>query len=199
MTSPAPIAPASLPRLIVPRRFSDSRGWFCETFNARRLFEQEGIAAGFVQDNQSYSARRGTVRGLHFQVPPHAQGKLVRAVRGRIFDVAVDIRRGSPTFGAFVAAELTADKGEQLWVPVGFAHGFCTLEDGCEVAYKVTDYYAPDCEGGIAFDDPEIGIAWPVERAAISLSDKDMRYPGLAGFDSPFAYDGVPLGALEPA
>ncbi|MDC7790055.1 dTDP-4-dehydrorhamnose 3,5-epimerase, partial [Rhodoplanes tepidamans] len=189
----------SLPRLIVPRRFSDSRGWFCETFNARRLLDQEGIAAGFVQDNQSYSAKRGTVRGLHFQVPPHAQGKLVRAVRGRIYDVAVDIRRGSPTFGRFVAAELTAETGGQLWVPVGFAHGFCTLDDDVEVAYKVTDFYAPECEGGIAFDDPDIGIPWPVARDLVSLSDKDTRYPRLAAFESPFAYDGVPLAALAPA
>ena len=190
---------APLPLRIVPRRFSDDRGWFCETYNARRLAGEAGIAAVFVQDNQSYSARRGTVRGLHFQVPPHGQGKLVRVLRGRIWDVAVDIRRGSPTFGQFVAAELTAERGEQLWVPVGFAHGFCTLEDDCDVAYKVTDYYAPACEGGIAFDDPEIGIAWPVGRDAVSLSDKDARYPRLAAFESPFAYDGVPLAALAPA
>ena len=189
----------TLPCLIVPRRFSDARGWFCETFSARRVAEQHGITASFVQDNQSFSAKRGTVRGLHFQVPPHGQGKLVRVLRGRIWDVAVDIRRGSPTYGAYVAAELTAETGEQLWIPVGFAHGFCTLEDGCDVAYKVTDYYAPACEGGIAFDDPGIGIPWPVERAAVSLSDKDTRYPRLAAFDSPFAYDGVPLGGLVPA
>ncbi|RAI37466.1 dTDP-4-dehydrorhamnose 3,5-epimerase, partial [Rhodoplanes roseus] len=147
----------------------------------------------------SYSARRGTVRGLHFQVPPHGQGKLVRVLRGRIYDVAVDIRRGSPTFGRFVAAELTAERGEQLWIPVGFAHGFCTLDDDCDVAYKVTDFYAPACEGGIAFDDPQIGIPWPVERADVSLSDKDTTYPRLAAFESPFAYDGEPLRALGPA
>lgn len=200
MTTPASPAadpasafpPPSHPRLVVPRRFADQRGWFSETWNAARLAGQ-GLDVAFVQDNQSWSARRGTIRGLHFQAPPHAQGKLVRAVRGRILDVAVDIRRGSPTYGRFVAVELTAAGGEQLWVPVGYAHGFCTLEDDCEVAYKVTDVYAPACEGGLAFDDPALAIPWPVAPCEASLSDKDTKYGGIAGFESPFAYDGVPL------
>ncbi|NVO15243.1 MAG: dTDP-4-dehydrorhamnose 3,5-epimerase [Rhodoplanes sp.] len=185
---------ARLPRLIVPRRFPDQRGWFSETWNARRL-AADGLAIDFVQDNQSYSAQRGTIRGLHFQAPPHAQGKLVRTLRGRIYDVAVDIRRGSPTYGQFVGAELTAENGHQLWIPVGFAHGFCTLDDDVDVAYKVTDYYAPECEGGLRFDDPDIGIPWPLDGAAC-VSDKDAVLPGLRGFESPFDCDGVPLRAL---
>lgn len=186
-----------LPRLIVPRRFADQRGWFCETYNARRLAEQDGVTAIFVQDNESWSAARGTIRGLHLQIPPHAQGKLVRAVRGRVYDVAVDVRRGSPTYGRFVGAELSAENGVHLWVPVGFAHGFCTLEDDVSVAYKVTDFYAPECERGIRFDDSEIGIDWPVAAGTACLSEKDTRYPGLAGFNTPFDYDGVPLAPLD--
>lgn len=192
----APEDEGRLPCLVVPRRFQDARGWFSETYNARRLAEQHGIVVSFVQDNQSWSAKRGTIRGLHFQAPPHAQGKLVSAAKGAILDVAVDIRRGSPTFGRYVAAELTADNGRQLWIPAGFAHGFCTLTDDVVVAYKVTDFYAPETEGGIRFDDPTIAVDWPVPAGEACLSDKDTRYPALDGFASPFAYDGAPLRPL---
>lgn len=192
-------APASavcvIPRLIVPRRFHDPRGWLSETYS-ERAFTAFGLTCRFVQDNQSYSARRGTIRGLHLQVPPRAQAKLVRVVRGRILDLAVDVRRGSPTYGQFVSAELSADNGHQLFVPAGFAHGFCTLDDDVEVVYKVSDFYAPDCERGLRWDDPAIGIPWPVAAAGASVSDKDAMLPLLADWTSPFEYDGVPLGPL---
>lgn len=178
--------------LLKPRRFGDDRGWFSETYS-RRAAEAAGIADEFVQDNHSLSRPAGTIRGLHFQTPPHGQGKLVRCTRGRIMDYAVDIRRGSPTYGRHVAAELTAENGHQLWVPVGFAHAFCTLEPDCEVVYKVTDYYAPQNDGGLRWDDPEIGIAWPLPASGPVLSEKDTKLPTLAEFDSPFAYDGEPL------
>lgn len=192
----APHAGSELPRLIVPQRFADSRGWFCETFNARRLAAL-GLAVDFVQDNESWSARRGTVRGLHLQAPPHAQAKLVRAVRGRIYDVAVDVRRGSPTYGRFVGAELSAENGRQLFVPVGFAHGFCTLDDDVLVAYKVSGFYDRASEGGIRFDDAEIGIPWPLPEEGACVSDKDALLPALRDWVSPFDYDGVPLTALD--
>jgi dTDP-4-dehydrorhamnose 3,5-epimerase len=160
--------------LVVPRRFSDSRGYLCETFRDDR-FAAVGIPGPFVQENQSFSRATGTVRGLHFQIPPSPQGKLVRCLRGAIYDVAVDIRRGSPTYGRHVEAVLSSADGEQLWVPVGFAHGFCTLEPDCEVAYKVTGYYDPKCERGIAFDDPDLNIPWPVAPQDAILSDKDRR------------------------
>ncbi|MTW17282.1 dTDP-4-dehydrorhamnose 3,5-epimerase [Rhodoplanes serenus] len=185
------------PRLIDRRKFGDARGWFCETWNARRLAEEHGITVAFVQDNLSWSAKRGTVRGLHFQAPPHSQVKLVAVVKGRILDVAVDIRRGSPTYGRSVAIELSAENGRQLYVPAGFAHGFCTLEDDVHVAYKVSDFHAPVSGGGLRFDD--LAIAWPVPREAVCLSDKDTRYPALADLKSPFVYDGVPLAPLAPA
>lgn len=178
--------------LLKPKRHGDARGWFAETYSRRALAER-GIGEEFVQDNHSLSRPAGTLRGLHFQTPPHGQGKLVRCLAGRIMDYAVDIRAGSPTYGRWVATELTAENGHQLYVPVGFAHAFLTLEPDCEVAYKVTDYYAPECDGGIAFDDPDIGIDWPVPAAALVLSDKDTRLPRLAQFDSPFPYDGTPL------
>lgn len=155
-----------------------------------------GIDARFVQDNQSFSAFEGTIRGLHFQRPPHAQAKLVRCVRGSIMDYAVDVRRGSPTYGQHVAAKLTAEGGEQLFVPVGFAHGFVTLEPDVEIAYKVTDVYAPDCDGGIVWNDPAIAIDWPLPPSGAVLSDKDKTLPTLAEFDSPFEYDGRPLEPL---
>lgn len=128
------------------------------------------------------------MRGLHFQSPPHAQGKLVRVVRGSILDVAVDIRKGSPSFGRHVAVELSVENWRQLWVPAGFAHGFCTLEENTEVFYKVTDYYAPECDKGIRWDDPQIGIAWPVGAESVVLSDKDRRLPSLADSPSFFTY-----------
>jgi dTDP-4-dehydrorhamnose 3,5-epimerase len=195
---PRPSPADGLPRLLAPRRLEDRRGWFSETYNERRLAEQ-GITCRFVQDNQSYSARKGTIRGLHFQAPPHAQAKLVRVGRGRILDVAVDVRRGSPTFGRFICAELSAASGHQVYVPIGFAHGFCTLEDDVDVIYKVSDFYAPDCEGGIRWDDPAIGIPWPVGRGEAGLSERDARLPLLHEWESPFEYDGVPLVPLAAA
>lgn len=156
-----------------------------------------GIDVRFVQDNQSFSAAAGTIRGLHFQRPPHAQAKLVRCVRGAIMDYAVDIRRGSPTYGQYVAAKLTADGGEQLFVPIGFAHAFVTLDAEVEVAYKVSDVYAPDCDGGIIWNDPTVGIDWPLPKSGAVLSDKDRVLPTLAEFDSPFDYDGRPLQPLS--
>lgn len=176
--------------LLEPRRFSDARGWFSETYVRRRAAEA-GLDVEFVQDNHSLSRPAGTIRGLHFQLPPHGQGKLVRCTRGRIMDYALDIRRGSPTFGRHVGVELTAENGRQLYVPVGFAHGFATLEDDCEVMYKVTDYYAPDLDAGILWD--SAGIAWPLPASGPVLSDKDTRLPPLSAFDSPFPYDGEPL------
>jgi dTDP-4-dehydrorhamnose 3,5-epimerase len=137
-----------------------------------------GLSDPFVQDNQAYNARKGTVRGLHFQKAPHAQGKLVRVLKGAIYDVAVDVRPGSPSYGRWVAAELTAAGGEQLFVPRGFAHGYCTLEDETELFYKVDGQYAPELEGGVAWDDPDLAIDWPLEGAAV-LSDKDLKLPRL--------------------
>jgi dTDP-4-dehydrorhamnose 3,5-epimerase len=174
--------------LVRPRKFGDARGFFMETYSTE-AFAEAGIAAGFVQDNQSLSAARGVVRGLHFQVPPTPQAKLVRVLKGSIFDVAVDLRAGSPSYGRWCAATLTAEGAEQLFVPRGFAHGFCTLEPGTEVAYKVDGPYAPECEGGLAWDDPDLAIAWPITKAEAQLSGKDAVLPGFAGFTSPFAYE----------
>ena len=155
-----------------------------------------GIDAIFVQDNQSFSTFQGTIRGIHFQRPPHGQGKLVRCVRGTIMDYAVDLRRGSPTYGQHVAAKLTAKGGEQLYIPVGFGHAFITLEPDVEVAYKVTDLYSPECDGGVRWDCPTIGIDWPLPVSGPVLSDKDKLLPTLADFDSPFDYDGQQLEPL---
>jgi dTDP-4-dehydrorhamnose 3,5-epimerase len=183
---------AHLPFAIVPKRHGDMRGWFAESFNEKRYFEA-GIDHRFVQDNQSSSKRAGTLRGLHFQAPPAAQGKLVSVLRGRILDVAVDIRRGSPTFGRHVCKELSAETGCQFYVPVGFAHGFITLEDDVLVMYKVTDYYAPEHDRGIRWNDPDIAFPWPFPDAQIVTSEKDARHPFLKELASPFAYDGPPL------
>lgn len=184
-------------QLIEPKRFGDSRGWFTEVYS-EPVFAARGIDRRFVQDNHSLSGPRFTLRGLHYQTPPHAQDKLVRCIRGRIFDVAVDIRRGSPTYGRWVGAELSAENGRQLFVPVGFAHAFLTLEEDCEVTYKVSALYAPDCDGGVRWDDDDIGVTWPLPAgAAPELSAKDATLPALAAFDSPFAYDGVPLAELS--
>lgn len=175
--------------LLKPRQFHDARGYFVETYS-RRSAQAAGLAAEFVQDNQALSLRRGTVRALHFQAPPHAQAKLVRVLRGGIYDVAVDLRSGSPTYGRWLGATLTAQGGEQLFVPRGFAHGYCTLEAETEVAYKAGDYYAPQCAQGLAWDDPTLAIAWPVAAADAVLSDKDRALPRFADFASPFIYDG---------
>jgi len=186
---------ADLPRIIVPIRYLDDRGWFSETYHEQRLRDL-GITCRFVQDNQSNSKRAGTLRGLHFQLPPAAQAKLVSVMRGRIVDVAVDIRRGSPTFGRHVSIELSAQSGRQVYIPVGFAHGYLTLEDDVVVMYKVSDYYAPAHDRGICWNDPEIAIPWPFKEADIIISDKDRRLPLLKEFASPVAYDGHPLGPL---
>lgn len=182
-------------KLIRTRRFGDERGWFVETYHRPRWSEQ-GVSEEFVQDNHSYSAQPGTIRGIHFQAPPHAQAKLVRCTRGRIIDYAVDLRAGSPTYGRHVAAELGPDNGDQLYIPVGFGHAFVTLEPDTEVIYKVSDVYAPDTDGGIRWDCPSIGIDWPLPAGGPTLSAKDMTLPVLADWISPFAYDGVPLAPL---
>lgn len=182
-------------KLIRPRRFDDGRGWFTESYTAEK-FARLGVTVGFVQDNHSLSRPTGTLRGLHFQVPPRAQDKLVRCVRGRIWDVAVDLRRGSPTYGRHVAAELSAENGLQLFIPVGFAHGFVTLEPDTEVEYKVSAPYAPDCDGGVLWNDADIALPWPLPEGGPVLSPKDAALPALAAFDSPFAYDGAPLEPL---
>ena len=151
--------------LLKPRKFEDARGFFCETYNMKRI-EEAGLPTEYVQDNVSLSKKAGTIRGLHFQKPPAAQAKLVRVLKGRILDVAVDIRHGSPTFGQYVSAELSADGLEQLFIPAGFAHAFCTLEDDTEVMYKVTDFYAPEHDAGIIWNDPEIGLTGPWQKTA---------------------------------
>lgn len=165
--------------LVTPKRHGDARGWFSEVFR-EDLFCAEAGDVRFVQHNQSYSAPKGTVRGLHFQLAPRAQGKLVRCPRGRVLDVAVDLRASSPTFGRHVAVELSAENGKQLWIPAGFAHGFCTLEADCELAYLVTDYYSPEHDRGIAWNDPALAIDWPVSAEEAALSPKDARQPRLA-------------------
>jgi dTDP-4-dehydrorhamnose 3,5-epimerase len=174
--------------LIKPKKFGDTRGYFMETFR-QSLFEQEVGNYSFVQDNQSLSADVGTIRGLHFQLAPRAQGKLVRCIAGSILDVAVDMRIGSPTYGQFVSAELTSENGHQLWVPPGFAHGFCTLAPSTEVSYKVTDYYSPDHDRGLLWSDPVIGIDWPVDVSKAVLSAKDTVQPVLADLKGGFVYE----------
>ncbi|MEM0930195.1 MAG: dTDP-4-dehydrorhamnose 3,5-epimerase [Pseudomonadota bacterium] len=175
--------------LIRPKKFGDHRGFFSETFRVDR-YADAGIAGPFIQDNHSLSADVGTLRGLHFQIAPSPQGKLVRCTAGRILDVAVDIRVGSPTFGQHVAAELTADCGEQLWVPEGFAHAFVTREPDTEVQYKVTSYYDPEADRGLAWDDPALGIDWGLGGAVPVLSDKDTTHPRLADLPAHFTYQG---------
>ncbi len=174
--------------LLRPKRHGDARGYFVESFNARTFAREVGDAV-FVQDNEALSAQVGTVRGLHFQRPPTAQGKLVRALKGAIFDVAVDLRTGSPSFGQHVSATLSAESGDQLWVPPGFAHGYCTLEPDSMIAYKVTDFYSAADDGGLAWDDPALAIAWPVAPGAAVLSDKDTRQPKLAELPVLFTYE----------
>lgn len=175
-------------KILVPRRVGDGRGFFSEVWNARD-FSAVGIDAGFVQDNHVRSPIRGALRGLHYQMPPAAQGKLVRVTRGAIFDVAADMRLGSPTFGHHADAVLSADNWHQLWVPAGFAHGYCTLENDTEVQYKVTDFYSPPHERGIAWNDPELMIAWPVPVETAVVSERDRQLPPLANQPDLFVYD----------
>jgi dTDP-4-dehydrorhamnose 3,5-epimerase len=174
--------------LLLPRRLVDGRGFLAETYNRRR-FAEAGVELDWVQENQAASAARGTVRGLHFQAPPAAQAKLVRVLRGAVLDVAVDIRRGSPTFGRHVAVELSAANFRQLLIPVGFAHGYCTLEPDTEVLYKVDGYYSPEHERGIRWDDPALGIDWPVTPDQAVLSEKDRSLPRLGDVDIDFDFD----------
>jgi len=174
------------PLLITPKKFADERGFFSETYNKAAL-KEAGFDKEFIQDNHSLSSERGVIRGLHFQIPPFAQDKLVRVVRGSILDVAVDIRKGSPTFGQHVAVELSAANWKQLLVPVGFAHGFCTLEPNTEVLYKVSDYYAPQCDKGLAYDDPDIAIDWPIAINEAILSGKDKQHPAFSELPDYFA------------
>jgi dTDP-4-dehydrorhamnose 3,5-epimerase len=175
-------------RLITPRKLTDQRGFFSETYS-RRAFGDARIDMEFVQENHSLSAKIGTVRGLHFQRPPYAQAKLVRVLRGAVLDVAVDIRYGSPTFGRFAHAVLSTDNWSQMLIPEGFAHGFCTLKPDSEVLYKVSDYYAPDHDMGLAWNDPALGIDWPVSEAEAILSDKDKAQPLLAQLPTCFFYE----------
>ena len=164
--------------LITPKRHGDDRGFFSETYREHE-YAEAGISGPFVQDNQAYSKQAGVLRGLHFQVPPTAQGKLINCTQGKIFDVAVDIRRSSPTFGQYVSAELSSANGTQLFVPTGFAHGYMTLVEDCMVQYKVTAYYSPEDERGLAWDDADIGIDWPSGFARPTLSEKDAALPQL--------------------
>ena len=175
--------------IIVPRRFGDARGWFSETWNARAL-AHHGIHTGFVQDNHSVSAEKGTLRGLHYQAPPHAQAKLVRVTQGAALDVAVDARRGSPTYGRHVAVTLTAAGGEQLFVPEGFLHGFLTLEPDTHFLYKCSDFYAPEADGAVRWD--SAGVDWRLADHGIDapmLSDKDAAAPAFAAWESPFTME----------
>jgi dTDP-4-dehydrorhamnose 3,5-epimerase len=178
--------------LITPPRFGDSRGFFSETFNAKKLRAATGIDGVFVQDNHSLSKQRGVIRGLHCQLAPHIQGKLVRCVRGAIWDVAVDARVGSPTFGQWVAAELSADNWHQLWIPGGFVHGFCTLVPDTEVIYKVTGDYDKASEAGVIWNDPDLALPWPVPADEVVLSDKDQTLPRLKDAGTLFTYEEAP-------
>ncbi len=178
-------------KIIKPKKHGDHRGFFSETFN-QKDFAAAGIDLDFVQDNHSLSATRGTLRGLHCQIPPFGQDKLVRVVRGAVFDVAVDLRAGSPTFGQHVTAVISADEWNQILVPIGFGHGFCTLEADTEVIYKVTNYLSADHERGIRWDDPALGIEWPVASDELVLSEKDGEWPTLEAADGWFVY--VPGG-----
>ena len=173
--------------IIEPKVFGDDRGYFMESFNAREFAEKTGIDVTFVQDNESKS-RFGVLRGLHFQLPPFTQSKLVRVVKGKVHDVAVDIRKGSPTYGKYVTCEMTEENKRQFFVPKGFAHGFCVLSDEAVFQYKCDDFYHPEAEGAIAWDDPDIAIQWPVEVEKVILSEKDKHHPYLKDFDSPFIY-----------
>ncbi len=173
--------------IVKPKKFGDHRGFFSETYKKKALVDA-GVDVEFVQDNHSFSATKGTVRGLHFQTDPFAQGKLVRVVRGAILDVAVDIRRGSPTYGKHVSAVISAEEWNQIYLPVGFAHGLCTLEPDTEVLYKVTAPYSPENDRGLLWNDPALGIEWPLAEGEAVLSDKDRVHPTLADLPEYFRY-----------
>ncbi len=177
-------------KIVRPKRHGDDRGFFSEWYN-RKALSAQGIAVDFIQDNLALSVRKGTVRGLHFQSPPFAQAKLVGCVRGAVFDVAVDIRHGSPNFGRHVAVELSAANGWQLFIPAGFAHGYCTLEENSVLFYKVDGGYSPQHDAGVLWQDPDIAIAWPVTQDAVQLSKKDMTLPRLKDLPPLFTYDGA--------
>ncbi|MFC4352545.1 dTDP-4-dehydrorhamnose 3,5-epimerase [Fodinicurvata halophila] len=184
------IAALAIPevKLLTPRKHGDDRGFFSEVYN-KKVLAEAGIDIDFVQDNHTWSVEAGTLRGLHFQAPPFAQDKLVRVVRGSIFDVAVDLRRGSPTFGQYVSATISAAAWNQILMPIGFAHGFVTLEPDCEVLYKVSDYYAPEHDMGVAWNDPDIAIDWPLNGRDAKLSEKDRKLPLLKDLPEVFVYD----------
>ena len=166
-------------KLVEPQVFGDERGWFYESYSLEKLREG-GINAAFVQDNRSYSAKKGTLRGLHLQLPPHTQSKLLCCTRGEIFDVAVDLREGSPTYLKWVGARLSAENKHMLFIPKGFAHGFLVLSDYAEFAYKCSDFYNPNDEGGLKWDDPDIGIEWPLQEGVeLNLSEKDTKWGGI--------------------
>ena len=175
-----PLAPFAEVLLLKPKVYGDARGFFVESYNSKTFKQATGLAPTFVQDNHSRSSR-GVLRGIHYQLPPHAQGKLVRVVNGAVFDVAVDLRRSSPTFGRWAACELSDIGGEMLWIPPGFGHGFLVLKDNTDFLYKTTDFYAPESEAAVAWNDPTIGIEWPKEFSAaeLKLSAKDQQAPGL--------------------
>jgi dTDP-4-dehydrorhamnose 3,5-epimerase len=175
--------------VLTPTRFGDNRGFFSESWSRKRM-QEHGLDLDYVQDNHSVSSAVGTVRGLHFQSPPHAQAKLVRCGRGLLFDVAVDIRRGSPTYGQWFGTELSFENGKQMLIPTGFLHGFATRAPETEIIYKCTDYYAPDCDRSVRFDDPAIGVDWGVDAAAAILSEKDLKAPLLADIDNTFVFEG---------
>ncbi|MET4128483.1 dTDP-4-dehydrorhamnose 3,5-epimerase [Roseovarius sp. MBR-6] len=174
--------------ILTPPRFGDDRGFFSESWNRRSLAEQ-GIEIDFVQDNHSLSTAPGTLRGLHFQTPPHAQAKLVRCGRGALYDIAVDIRHGSPTYGHWVGVDLSFENGRQLLIPAGFLHGFVTRQPETEIIYKCSDYYAPQCDAAVRFDDPDLGIDWGLEAPPI-LSDKDAAAPRLRDLPAYFTWEG---------
>jgi dTDP-4-dehydrorhamnose 3,5-epimerase len=182
--------PQAIPAVVLirPKRIGDARGFFCETFSAAR-YAEAGLPA-FIQDNESLSRTAGTLRGLHFQIPPFAQAKLVRCTRGALLDVAVDIRKGSPSYGRHVAVELSSENGLQVYVPIGFAHGFCTLEPDTQIEYKVSAPYSADHDRGLAWDDPALGVKWPVSAATAVLSDKDRKQPRLADLPAVFSHAG---------
>lgn len=195
------VTKTAIPEVVIlkPRKFEDDRGFFSETYNCKRACELAGLPSDFIQDNVSLSRKKGTVRGIHFQTPPFAQDKLVRVLKGRILDVAVDLRKGSPTFGKYVGVELSADNFEQLFIPKGFGHAFCTLEDNTEVMYKVTEYYAPQNDAGIIWNDPDLAIDWPFKADEVLLSAKDEKLPKFRDIQTFFTYDGSTTSAIRGA